>query len=111
MMTVDELNTCERLAQFYADEKLCANIIQSHILLYGSLSTEARDTIKRIEKMGNQTIKMRPCICGGHPRIESSVSIHGEIQYRGRCNKCDRHTKWVKDEITDAADAWNLMNK
>ena len=58
MMTVDELDTCERLAQFYADEKLCANIIQSHILLRGSLSTEARDTIKRIEKMGKQTIKI-----------------------------------------------------
>jgi len=75
------------------------------------------DTCERIKKMGKQeknpypTINMCPCICGGHPRIESSVSIHGYIQHRGRCNKCDRHTKWFKDEITDAADAWNLMNK
>lgn len=110
-MTNDEKSLCESLIRHRNNEVLCENIVQAYIRNNGALSNKARQTIKRIENMPKRTINMNRCICGGHPRIESTVSLHGDIMYRGRCNRCERCTEWIKDEITDAADAWNLMNK
>lgn len=110
-MTVDEMSLCESLIKHRNNETLCENIVQAHIRNHGALSDKARETIKRIEKMPKRTIKMNRCVCGGHPRIESSVSLHGDIVYRGKCDCCGRTTPWLKDEITDAADSWNLMNR